>query len=208
MRSILASLASILVAGPALAQDRPPLIPTRDVSIAYRSTVVPPGVPAGATLRMSWLVAEQKLRVDMPGDVGWSLVDQRRQTMVMVLERQRIIMDLPIQGGPGGLSIPSQVPDSARFTRAGSATVAGFACTLWRYEDTNGRGEACVTADGVMLRSSGTHGGQTGTLEATEVAYGAQDPARFRIPTGYQSMQIPGQIPGVPPPKPPPGVAR
>ncbi|MDB5373718.1 MAG: hypothetical protein JWP04_2360 [Belnapia sp.] len=199
-----ACLAVTLAAAPALAQDRPPLIPTRDVSIAYRTTAAPPGVPSGATMRMSWLVAEQKLRVDMPGGVGWSLVDQRSQKMVMVMERQRMIMDLPIEGGPGGLSIPSQAPDSARFTRAGTATIAGLACTLWRYEDTAGRGEACVTADGVILRSSGTHGGQTGTLEATEVAYGAQDPARFRIPSGYQSMQIPGMAT----PSAPPGAAR
>ena len=188
-----ASLALLagLLAAPALAQDRPVMIPTRDVSVAYRVATEPP-----ADLRMSWLVAEQKLRVDMPGGIGWSLVDQRTQKMSMVMEQQRLVMELPT-GGAGGINLPTQPPDTARFTRAGTATVAGLGCTVWRYEDsaTKGKGEACLTADGVMLRSTGTHQGKTGTLEATEVTYGPQDPARFQVPAGYQAMPVPGQPP-------------
>lgn len=186
---------------PALAQDRPAMVPTRDVSITYRVAAAQPGAnQAGTDMRMSWLVTEQKLRVDMPGGMGWSVVDQRTQTMFIVMEHQRMVMAVPTQPGAGGINLPTQPPDSARFTRAGTATIAGLTCTLWRYEDTKARGEACLTADGVMLRSSGTHAGQTGTLEATAVTYGPQDPARFRIPEGYQSMAIPGQPPAGAPP--------
>ena len=171
--------------------DRPLVVPLRDVGITYRSPAQP-----GAELRMSWLVAEQKLRVDMPGGQGWSLVDQRAQRMVLVMERQRMLLELPT--GSGGINLPAQPPEGARFTRAGSATVAGLACTVWRYADGKGTGgegsgETCLTADGVMLRSSGTHGGRTGTVEAVEVSYGPQDPERFRIPPGYQAVPRPAR---------------
>lgn len=190
MRLAISTLAAGLLTLPALAQEQPPLSPTRDVSVTYR-------VAAGQEMRMSWLVAEQRMRVDMPGGAGWSVVDQNSRTMFMVMDQQRMVMELPMQGGPGGVSIPTRPPDSARFTRGGTATVAGLSCTIWRYVDGTTRGEACLTADGVMLRSSGTHDGQGGSVEATAVAYGPQDPARFRRPAGYQTMQLPGgMVPG------------
>ena len=61
-----------------------------------------------------------------------------------------------------------------------------------------GNGQACLTADGVLLRASGTHDGQQGSLEATAVRYGAQDPAQFRVPEDFQRMQMPA--PGERPP--------
>ena len=66
---------------------------------------------------------------------------------------------------------------------------------MWRYEDEKQTGEACITADGVMLRGVGTDDGRTGGVEATRVAYGPQDPARFRWPEGYRVVQ-----PQTPPP--------
>nr|WP_256476180.1 DUF4412 domain-containing protein [Siccirubricoccus soli] len=144
---------------------------------------------------MSWLVAEQKLRVDMPGGMGWSLVDETAQKMFMVMEAQRMVMEMPLHG-PQGQIIPTSPPASARFTRLGTATVAGVRCTNWRYEDGGNRGEGCITDDGVMLRSQGSYQGHAGGVEATQVTYAAQDPARFRLPQGYQAMQMPGQMPG------------
>jgi hypothetical protein len=98
--------------------------------------------------------------------------------------------------------MPTEPPASARFTKAGNDTVAGLRCTLWRYEDGDKRGETCLTADGVMLRSSGGQGSRTGAVEATRVAYGPQDPARFQAPAGYRSMQLPPglTLPGLAPP--------
>ena len=137
---------------------------------------------------MAWLVAERKLRVDADGAPGWSVVDQRAKRMLVVMEQQRAVLEVPANTGPGGLSMPTEPPASARFTKGGSATVAGLRCTLWHYEDGDKQGETCLTADGVMLRSSGTLGGRTGVMEAVEVRYGPQDPARFRIPEGYQPV--------------------
>jgi len=72
---------------------------------------------------------------------------------------------------------------------------------VWNYADTaqGGRATACLTTDGVLLRAEGAGWGQSGRMEATEVVYGPHDPARFRPPVGYQTMQIPGMPPGVPP---------
>ena len=148
---------------------------------------------------MAWRVADQKLRVDMPGGMGWSVMDQRAKTMFVVMEQQHVVMEMPLNSGAGGLQVPTQPPETARFTRGGTATIAGQSCTIWRYENQGSTGESCMTADGVMLRSTGTVNGQTATMEATEVSYGPQDAARFTAPAGYQQMQMPqGAIPGRP----------
>ncbi|WP_043361127.1 DUF4412 domain-containing protein [Belnapia sp. F-4-1] len=193
MRSFpIAAVVATLAVAPAMAQERPPLMPTRDVSVTYRVA----GGQAGQEMRMAWRVADQKLRVDMPGGMGWSVMDQRAKTMFVVMEQQRMIMQMPLNNGPGGVSIPTQPPETAKFTRGGTATVAGQSCTLWRYENQGATGESCMTTDGVMLRSTGTVNGQTASMEATEVNYGPQDAARFTAPSGYQQMQMPTGAPG------------
>ena len=194
----------LLAALPAAAQDRPVFAPTRDVAVTYRVTA---GQGAGHSLRMAWLVAERKLRVDAEGAPGWSVIDQRAQRMLVVMEQQRAVLEVPANTGPGGLSLPTEPPAGARFTRGAAATVAGLRCTTWRYEDGDKQGETCLTADGVMLRSSGGQrdgqGSRTGAVEATAVAYGPQDPARFEPPPGYRALQLPAgrAAPGLPPPR-------
>jgi hypothetical protein len=196
-----AALALGLATQPAAAQDRPTFLPTRDVGVTYR---IADGQAAGQELRMAWLTAERKLRVDMPGGAGWSVVDQRAQRVLMVLDQQRVVMEIPAQGGPGGFVLPTEPPAGARFTRAGRETVAGQGCTLWRYEDGPNRGEVCLTADGVMLRSRGGQGGgqQSVAVEAVAVTYGPQDPARFQPPAEYRNLQVPARVspPGTQPP--------
>jgi hypothetical protein len=190
------ALAALLGAGDAAAQDRPPLFPTRDVSVSYRMTSAqgaPGGQPALPGMTLSWLAAAQTMRVDLAG-MGWMVADHRAQRGFMVMEQMRMVMNIPMDqvAGHTGLS------PTARFRRTGSATVAGHGCTVWSFEDGRDRGTACVTADGVMLRAEGTAQGQSGTMEATQVNYGAQDPARFRLPAGYQTMQMPQGMPNIP----------
>lgn len=183
----------LLAALPAAAQDRPVFQPQRDVAVTYRVTGGPGG---GQEIRMAWLTAAQRLRVDHAA--GWSVLDQRAQRMLMVVDAQRLVVEVPAQAaaGAGGFVLPSpQPPASARFTRAGEERIAGHACTLWRHEDGPVRGEACLTADGVMLRSRGSQGERAGAVEAVAVAYGPQDPARFEPPAGYRTMQLPAGIP-------------
>jgi len=184
---LLLILASLPAAAQERPQGRPVFLPTRDVDVTYKVTG---GPAAGAELRMAWLVAERKLRVEPPGP-GWGILDLGTRRLTMVHEGTKSVMELPASALPGGLSLPTEPPADAKFTRAGEARVAGVACTIWRYEDARAKGEACLTADGVMLRSSGRGGNQSGAVEATRVSYAKQDPKRFRPPADYRPLQLP-----------------
>jgi hypothetical protein len=194
------ALAATLLLGavPALAQDRPPIFPTRDVAVSYRFTgqSMPQGAPQGMT--MSWQAATQMLRSDIPG-MGWMVADQKSGRAFMVMEQVRMIMDIPL-----GQAMAQHGPSpNATFRREGTDRVAGLPCTIWSYQDGGNQGRACVTADGVTLRAQGTHQGQSGGMEATEVRYGPQDAARFQRPAGYQAMQMPQGMPPGMAPRPP-----
>ncbi len=180
------ALLGLLLALPAtaLAQDRPPITPSRDVAVTYRflGQSMPQGAPQSMTI--SWLAAQQLMRSDLPG-MGYMVMDHRNQRAFMVMEQVRAIMELPAQQ-----AVQQYGPSPrATFRREGSATVAGHSCTIWSYQDGDSRGRACVTADGVTLRAEGTAQGHSGGLEATNVAFGPQDPARFQRPQGYRTMQ-------------------
>ena len=193
-RPMLAALFS-LAALPAVAQDRPPICPTRDVSITYRFTG--PQAQQAPTMTMSWMAASQTMRMDM-GAMGYMVADYRNQRGFMVMPQARMIMDVPIeqamqQYGP---------TETGTYRRTGTASVAGHQCTIWSFEDRGSNGTACITAEGVMLRAQGTNQGHSGSMEATQVAFGTQDPSRFQRPQGYQSVQVPGggAMPGGRPP--------
>lgn len=204
----LAPLAALLLAWPAAAQERPPLVPSRDVSVAYRASGANDG--RASEMRMSWLVARGLLRVDLGGQ-GYLVTDTRGAGGFMVMEAQRMVVDLPAGQNPAANAL---LRESARYAREGTDRVAGLSCTIWRIELEGQTSRACITADGVMLRAA-TGGGPGGenVLEAVSVTPGPQDPARFERPPGFQSFQprrraAPGAE--VPPPGtalPPPGVA-
>jgi hypothetical protein len=189
MRTILA--AAILAAAlplAAQAQDRPQIFPTRDVAVTYRVA----GQGQQAELTMQWAAASRMMRMNMPGGVGYIVADHQNQRGFMVMEAMRTIMDVPLAQAAG----MQRDLENARFTRGGTEKIAGTDCTVWRYQGASQSGEACITADGVMLRAQGSAQGQQGRMEATRIAYGAQDPAQFRRPQGYQTMQMPQGIPG------------
>ena len=189
---------ALLLAAPAFAQERPPIMPTRDVTVTYRVA----GEGAPTEMKMSWLTAQGLMRMDMPGGQGFMVVNAQAGSGFMAMPQMRMIMELP--AGAGGVNNFARASQTARFTREGSDRVANTPCTIWRVEDRGDTARICSTADGVTLRAS-SGGGQTGrgTMEATLVEYGAQDAARFARPQGYQAMQMPGGAPGAPPAAPP-----
>lgn len=189
----LALLGGAAAAVPALADDAaastPPLLPTRDVAVTYRLAGL--GSAGTKQMQVAWLTAEGRLRLDLPAELGGvMLVDRREQRAFMVMDHQRLVVELPLGGDLPHLG---ELPPGARLTREGQDRVAGLPCTVWRYQDGGQSGRACITADGVLLRASGpgaTGGaGDDGALEAVAVAYGPQDPARFRPPPEYRSMR-------------------
>jgi hypothetical protein len=193
----IATVALLLLAGPALAQEKPQLIPTRDVAVTYR---VQADAQAGAppSMTVSWQAATGTMRTDMPGGMGWMVADTRNGRAFLVMEQMRTVMDIP-----ANQAMAARIASAdARFRREGTATVAGLRCTVWSIQDREGEGRSCITEDGVMLRAEGAHQGRRGGMEATQVSFGPQDPARFQRPQGYQTMRMPqgmppGMVPGM-----------
>lgn len=189
--ALVAALA--LLAGTVAAQERPNIYPTRDVAVTYRVTS---GQGAPPSVTMAWQAATRRMRMDVPG-MGWMVADHDANRAFVAMEGARILMDLPMaqamaQHGPS---------ENARFTRLRTDRVAGLPCTVWRYEDRGQTGEACLTADGVMLRGRGAvPGGGSGAVEATEVRFGPQEASRFARPQGWANMPVPG-MPGASPPQ-------
>ncbi|HEY4250015.1 MAG TPA: hypothetical protein VGM87_02390 [Roseomonas sp.] len=167
--------------------------PTRDVTVTYRMSGV-----AGAPqeLRMAFSPSTGRQRVDPPGGAGWLLIDRQAHTAVMVMDAQRATMAMP----PATVAAMSQeVPPGATFTRKGSATVAGTACTEWEMAVGAVHGTNCLTDDGVLLRAvTAAPNGVSVTMEATQVTYGPIDPARLTVPAGYTAGQMPSVIPPAP----------
>jgi hypothetical protein len=190
-QSLFAAALALAVPAAAAAQTAPQVTPTRDVTVTYRVT----GAGPVQSMRWSWLMSEQLLRMDVEGNPGWLLINLRDESALVVMDQQRMAMRVPRE--QAAMLGPNAMREQARFTRLGTATVAGIACTTWRVESPQGDGEACITEDGVLLRGRGRQG--QGDLEATEVRYGGVDARRFRLPEGTRVMDLPAGMPGGPP---------
>lgn len=159
---------------PARAKDRPPMYPTRDVTVTYA------GAP-GAPLHMSWLAAQHLARSDIAPGI-WTLHDETTRATLMVNDAEKVLLEMP-------MADPTEVgtqPD-ASFTRKGTDIVAGQACTIWSIHAQGVDVTACETADGVLLRSDA----MGMTITATAVKYAPQDPARFHVPPDYHKQGPP-----------------
>ncbi len=184
---IRAVLLALLLATPALAQDKPAITPLRDVDVTYAiASPVTGGEPLSQ--RMRWSVASGRLRVDPPAQDMYMVVDYRARRMMVVRPSDRAVLDLDA-AGPGMPGAPSD----GQFARQAAENIAGLACTDWRTLDAAGVAAViCLTHDGVMLRAS--RDGQM-LLQATSVSYAPQDAAAFDLPAGYRHI--------APPPSPP-----
>ena len=173
-------LGTLALAPAARAQDKPPLQPTRDVDVTYRVPV--PGADNAALLqRLRWSAERRQQRVDLPTSGNWMVLDFATHRMALVRDETREVVDLPAP-----LSA-EQAGGGAGFTRMGSSTVAGLACTQWRTVDTRGQETiACYTADGVLLRAAA---GSRVLMEAVGVKYETQGAAVFGLPADYTHQQ-------------------
>ncbi len=179
----------MLLAAPlatAQAQDRPRLEPTRDVAVSYRLV----GQGGQGQISLSWRAAGRQARLDNP-DGSFLVADLAAGSGFMAHDQHRELM--PLGAPPTDAGIPGLIPPGGRFTRGGTETVAGQECVVWRIElSDGGRGRACITTDGVVLRSLGNAQGQPEQgLEASSVTYAAQAPARFNRPAGYREVAPP-----------------
>lgn len=184
-------------AGAALAQSRPALQPTRDVTVTYRITgEAPAGPPGGGAgpreMRVFYAAASHRMRIENQrrGAISYAIVDRPHHSMVVVLPAQHRFMTLPMRGTRNPVLMEDD-PNLA-FTRDGSQTIAGLTCTEWKVADRTDpahHGTACLTADGVLLHGADATGAR-GIL-ATKVEYGALAPDLFAPPAGFQKMEMP-----------------
>jgi hypothetical protein len=190
----------LLLAGTALtlmlpawawAQERPPVLPTRDVAVQYRleGGHGPAGQQAsGEIVTVHYAVRGGKIRVDLPAAQGYLVVDRGDRHVFMVMDGMHSYMELPF-GDDIERSFAMQ--SSLNFTRRGAASVAGLPCTIWDVSTGKSTGTACMTADGVMLRGRGAdpHYGE-GAAQAVAVSYAPQPPSLFEVPSDYLFMDL------------------
>ena len=172
--------ASLVLVSPALAADRPPSLPTRDVDVVYDV----PTRAGTARQRLRFSVARQTMRIDPPGGGIYVVIDQARGRMFTVRETDRTLIDMaaPRAWMPG--------ITGGKFAPRGQDQINGHTCTNWETTDSERRTILmCVTADGVMLRAA-TIDGVT-LLKAISVNYAYQDASVFHVPSDYRRLAPP-----------------
>jgi hypothetical protein len=181
----LGALALVLGAGSALANDQPPLIPTRDVAVTYH---VQDSQGAPHVIHMYFDAADQRVHIDVSDRPGFLVIDHKANEVMMVNSATHSYVQVPAPPAMGNLMFRN--PD-LHLTRKGTETVAGHSCTIWQLNQANSAGgDACITADGVVLsgRPANAPSANTG-LEAVSVVYGPQPASLFAAPSGYQRIQ-------------------
>jgi len=188
----LVALASMAISLPARAQDYPSVVPMRDAKVIYDVTSTAMGP---MRVEVFTQPATQTLRVQLDGQPDYLLVDRGQEQAMLVAPDKGMIFVVPTNG-----LLHRQLDRSSglRFERAGSRMIAGSGCTVWRLEGPSGRGDACVTQDGIVLAGEG-HGdrpndqGQVpgGKLIAVSVDYDPQPPEFFEPPDGMPQVNLP-----------------
>lgn len=119
-------------------------------------------------------------------------------TGIVDLGSRKVLMTMPIPGAKTALEI--DLADGGSFgqavgegRRTGSATVAGERCDTWEIDGKGaGKAVACVTADGIHLRTEVENDGKRQTvMEIGGLTRGPQDPKLFELPPGTQITKAP-----------------
>ena len=186
---MLAVAASAAMA-PAMAQDQPRILPTRDVVATYRVQgaavdAIPGGIPG--TLRLSWNAAGQRLRIEADGRTQVLVVDLGSRSAQVMDSALRSAMAMRVREA----DLQPLTLEGARLTRRGQEVVAGLPCTAYAVASPRGKGTVCLTGDGVALRAAGEVDGRQGSFTAVSVGYGSLPPGLFQVPPGYFQLAMP-----------------
>ncbi len=187
---------------PALADPPPLLRPSKDVAIEYRVEAAQGDAdPAAHIVTMYFTDQGDKMRFDGAGGHGYMIVDQKAKRTLIVMTAQHMYMEQGIDPSRS----PLHAMEDATFTREGTDTVAGVACTVYQVTHNGEKGEACLTDDGLMLRSHSDTGGQSHGMVARKVEYAPQPASLFAPPAGFQKMDMSAMMRGAMPPNGMPG---
>jgi hypothetical protein len=170
--------------------DRPLFLPTDDVAVIYRFDGVAPNLPR--KLQITYTAKGARVRIDYfrffeAKYPYFALIfDRPADRLISVHHESKSYYDRPIgaNSNPGSLLSP----DKMDFTRQGPSMVAHAPCTDWQIvvrDKQDGKGTACVTDDGVVLRLAATMPTVT-TLTATTIHYGPPPDGIFAPPAGFK----------------------
>ena len=175
------------IAGPASAQDRPSLIPSRDVDVTYvMAGLDSAGQVVTLTQRTRWSAGSGEMRVDPPGGETYLVIDYHAHRLYAVHPAQRAVVVMPADPA----SVAPGMAHTGTFSRRGKASVAGLACTEWDTQDSGGQATTvCLTADGVLLRVR--HGDRV-LAQARSVTFAPIHPAVFAVPADFSRVTPPG----------------
>jgi hypothetical protein len=193
-----ATLAGPALAGPALAQERPVMVPSKDTTVDYQME----GRSGGPrSMRMMYSAGGKMIRIDMPGQKGYVVMNRDAHRMMIVMAEAHRYMEHDL---PPGQRDPFDMGNGQKFTKKGTETIAGMRCTVWEATGEH-PGNGCVTDDGIVLRGeSAPPNGEKSRLIATAVSVAPIAPDMFAAPTGFAKMDIPsmpaGARPGAPRP--------
>ena len=177
-----AAFASLLAGSPLGAEEQtpPPLLPTRDVDISYRSTR--PNQPT-IVERRRWLASDRLVRSEGP-DKSTTLYDRDVHEITIINPKNRTYLKLE-----GSLRQPLDPEKGKLLKRGGESVIAGLRCTDWSWTEDAETHTVCLTPDGVMLRL--VVDGKT-VMQALSVKYGRQPAELFRVPPDYTPALAPG----------------
>ncbi len=189
----------------AAAGEAPVMNPTRDVTVTYK--VLKAEVAGGpAKLVIARDGTDSHLRIDSyifaDATIPYEglIFDYKANRVLALLYSRQVALDSP----GSGFEIPglTMAPDMT-YQRKGDETVAGMACTDWAVtpaakdaaKPEARKAEpftACVTADGVLLRSVSA----TREMEATTVSFDPIPAAKFTVPPDLKRlMATPAKLP-------------
>jgi hypothetical protein len=171
--------------------------PTADYSGVYDF------VAGEKTMEVKIAASGMKQRLTFPPGSGvggangqWSQVmvnENAGETMLMWPEGEGApaIATTMSRGDMGAManSFGVDAAKEASAKRTGTDNIAGECCAIWEFAAGEGEtpGTACVTRDGIPLRV--VSGGETVML-AKSINRGAQDPAFFAAPAGYEVVDM------------------
>lgn len=189
MRPNFLLVALLAAAAPALAEDRPLIRPSRDVAVEYRSNGMAqgPADSASSTVTMRFTGHGGRVRIDGPAGHGYAILDVDAGRMIVVITEKQTYMEQP---APPAMLAMFQAQGAA-FSKTGTDTVAGVACTTYNATINDRDGQVCLTSDGVMLRARGHEADRVHELEAVKVTYADQPAALFETPAGFKKLDVP-----------------
>jgi hypothetical protein len=180
---LLAGLVLIAAGSATAAEERPPLVPTKDVDVSYK--VTRPNQPT-IIERRRWLAGEHLERVDGP-DKSTTIFDRNKGEIVLLNVGNRTFRKLEGKGRR-----PPDPEAGVTLTRGTELVIAGLHCVEWTWTEDTETHTVCATPEGVLLRL--VIDGHT-VIEARSVHFGTQAAKLFEVPRNYLPALAPEGVP-------------